>query len=185
MNSTDADKDEFELLVHNLSNILSYALDTENNIVPLADEIEYAMDYIAIEETKYRSKININLDIPENLMNVSVPKFILQPILENSFKHGFTYKFNDASNITVQVRDKKGALIVKVTDNGTGISDSNAKKINSLLSEGYFSRQKHIGLYNINKRIQLLYGKRFGLRIYPIEKNGMQVVITLPMNQSK
>lgn len=185
MNSTDADKDTFELLIRNLSNILSYALDSENNIVPLQEEIKYTMDYIAIEEIKYSSKINVSFDIPNELINVSVPKFIFQPIIENSLKHGFKFAFDGTNNITICAKNKKNILTIKITDNGLGISDSKAANINSSLSDGCFPQHRHIGLYNTNKRIQLLYGKSFGCRILPAEKHGTQIIITLPDSHSK
>lgn len=185
MNSTDANKDEFELLVRNLSNLLSYSLDTRNDIVTIRDEIEYSKYFIEMEEIKYHSKINVTFDISKNMLNDLLPKFIFQPILENSFKHGFKYMFDDNKNIIVSAKKSNNILTLKFKDNGIGISDSDVKEINLLLSDGYFPQSQHIGLYNVNKRIQLLYGKSFGCKIYSSDNCGTTVIIRLPSNHLK
>lgn len=182
MNSTDSSKDDFELLVRDLSNILSYCLNTTNNLVTVYDEIEYSKYYIEMESIKYRAKINVKFNIPDELCTAFVPKFIFQPILENSFKHGFKYMFTEQNNIDVSAGIEEDTLVIKFYNNGCGIQTEVAEKTNIQLSNGYFPQNKHIGLYNVNKRIQLFYGKNFGCRIYPCKEGGTLVVIKIPAN---
>lgn len=183
MNSTDSNKDDFELLIRNLSNLLSYCLNTTKSIVTISDEVEYSMYYVNMEEIKYNSKIRLRLDIPKEFMSYSIPKFTFQPLLENAFKHGFKYQFGEDSLVMLSARTENDTLIIRFSDNGAGITASAAEKINAELSQGHFPQNQHIGIYNVNKRIQLIYGSGFGCRIYPAEGGGALVVIKIPVNK--
>lgn len=185
MNATDSSKDDFEILVRDLSNILSYCLNTTNNLVTIHNEIEYSSYYLEMEGIKYHAAINAKIDIPESLRDNYVPKFIFQPILENALKHGFKYNFNKQNKITIQAKTENDALLIEFYNNGNGISERDSDVINARLADGYFPQNQHIGLYNVNKRIQLFYEKNFGCKIHPAADGGTTVIIKIPSKHSK
>lgn len=180
MNSTDAKKENFERLMRNLSNLLSYSLNTTNTLVSFENELEYLKYYIEIEELKYDAKLNIHFDIyPEALTN-SLPKFTFQPVVENSLKHGFKYNLSENNKIYINARVKNGKLLICITDNGNGMSADTVNKLNDSAQKSEFPQNKNIGLLNINKRINLLFGNEYGCRVYSRIGTATTVKIVLP-----
>lgn len=171
---------EFSILVRNLSNLLSYALDYSGNVVTMESEIEYAKYYISIEEIKYQAHINIVWEIPRECCECNVIRFLLQPIIENSLMHGFRRSWGEKEIIRVNAEQTDDGLVISVIDNGVGMPEDKLEKLNNDLKNGVFPNKKHIGLCNLNKRIQLLYGDRYGCSVKSVENNGVTVVILLP-----
>lgn len=180
MNSTHTDEDKFEILVKNLSNLLEYCLNTSDSTVYMDEEIKYTKYYIQIEEIKYQTELNIIWDIPDELMRFSIPRFSFQPIIENALKHGFKYNFNDKSTITIHVRKKENNIIISITDNGCGMTVQQLASLRAQLDSGIFPQSKKIGIANLNKRIRLLFGNKYGCCVYSRLNAGTTVQIITP-----
>lgn len=185
MNATETDKDCFELLIRNLSNLLSYCLQTTNNLVSLKDELEYMNYYIEIEEIKYHVKIHVNCDIPQYLYETNVPKFIFQPVVENTLKHGFKYRFTTEPQIQIHTSIRNHFLYINFSDNGMGMDEAQLLALNQKMRSGIFPENNNIGLLNITKRIQLLYGKDYGCTVLTQPDFGFTLSIILPAPQNK
>jgi len=161
--------ENISIMSKSLGDMLRYSIDYEEDIVPLSSEIQQIEKYISIQEIRYGKKIHFETKAEKDLMEHTVLKFMLQPIVENAIEHGLLYREADWQ-LVISAKEHNSRLRVTVWDNGVGISESKLEKIREYLESGKKvgkSEGKHhdIGLININQRIQLLFGGDFGLQI--------------------
>lgn len=161
-----------------MSKMYRYSIKDGNSIVTLQDELAHLYNYINIIKIRFEDKINFIFDIDSLALNISCPKFILQPIVENAVIHAFPN--SDENNyiiISVQCYDKYNQIIIK--DNGNGIKREKLEEINGSLSRGSES-SNHIGLVNVHERIKTIWGKEYGIHITS-DFTGTTVEIRLPI----
>lgn len=140
---------------------ISYTNDKEHTF---AQEMHLVDCYLTIIKVRYGNKILIVKDIEDGVLNFSTPGLILQPILENSVIHGI--KPSDKQfEIKISAHRSGGDLIVKIRDNGTGIEKEKVDRLNQSFIIEKNSTEKSIGLINVNKRLKLLYGDSYHLKI--------------------
>lgn len=173
------DKEAAGRVIVNLSTLLRYGVNNTLNKVMLRDDIEYIKSYLEILKLRFEDNFHFEINIQEEALDVNVPKLILQPIIENSIKYGFEKMQRLEIKITSEIYKDK--LEIKIIDNGIGINLERMKDINDLLNKNH-NNTKNIGLYNVHKRIKLLYGEDYGLRIESKENIGTIVRILLPNN---
>ena len=129
-------------------------------------------------KVRFGERLEFNDNISEDVKEVSVPKMIIQPIVENAVKYGFGENVEVLRiEISAYIEDEKLYIIVK--DDGVGIDKDLLKDLVFNLNEKYNSSD-HIGLYNVHKRIELLYGIDYGLEINSEAGKGTKVVLVLP-----
>lgn len=169
-----------------LGNMFRYAIKTPSEIVTLKDEIDHVKDYVSIQAIRFSNRFSLTLDIPEELYSQKVLKLILQPLVENAFYHGLDY-CTAGDNITVHAERSEDILYITVSDNGQGISEETLRSIHQKLSEeasftelGHRNKQG-IGLKNIHSRIELYYGKGYGLTIKSTPGHGTAITIKVPV----
>lgn len=165
---------EQSVMMENLCKILKYALDASKIVVPLKDELEHARAYLEIQGKRNGQKANVIMDIPPELEQAEVMKLILQPILENCYKYGMPSDSDRPMTITVRVRQEGADLVMAVIDTGSGMSDEQIQKVNYELKNA-MRRSRHIGLANINRRLQLYYGEGSGLVLSRSDGGGLTV----------
>lgn len=139
----------------NLSNILRFNLENFDNFVTLEKELHQLKSYVNIEKVRFGDKINIEYLIDNNLLNVKIPSLIIQPIVENSIKHGIL-KQKNGGKITLEIKEYNQNIIISVTDNGVGIDNNIALNLYSDINKG-------IGLKNINDRLNILYKEKLNI----------------------
>ena len=160
-----------------LSDILQSNLNTTDHIVPLAYEIRQAMKYIEIENIRNQGKFTVTWEQEEDLAEYKTVKFIIQPILENSLKHGLTNNSSREKKVQIRIcRDGK-ALVIVVRDNGNGIPPDTLEDLRRRLSQSHIQENSHIGLCNVDKRIKLVFGEGYGVSIDSVVGEGTEVVI--------
>lgn len=169
-------------MIDRFTSFLRYCARNDQNIVTLKEEMEIAENYMAIMNFRYMGAFQYTCNIPEDLQECIVPKFILQPILENTIKHGFSQNTNPDKTVRITAKASGSVLSICITDNGTGITDEELEKITSYKGQENLSNQ--IGIYNINRRIRLLYGKEFGLLLESIPGEYTSVSYRLPCIKS-
>lgn len=186
---------EIASILKSLSNLFRYTISPSSNVT-LADEIAHAETYLTIQQYRFSNKFTINKSIAsdpsDNILNYPIPKLILQPIVENALVHGLEVKLSTGI-LWLRVYPTENNLIIEVEDNGIGISPEQLCKINENLSKGSKTYTlsaenknfKHtgIGIYNVNERLQLLYGPKYGVKIYSVLGNGTMVQIIMPRNK--
>lgn len=147
-------------VIIDLSTYLRFNLENFSKLVPLSLELQQVKAYINIEKSRF-NKIESHYEIEEGTENIKVPSLIIQPLVENSIKHGIS-KNRNSGNIYIKVLKKENGCRIIIEDDGIGIKEEIIKELNSP------EMGKSIGLKNVHTRIKLLYGK--GLEIERLEK---------------
>lgn len=164
--------------VVNLSKLLRYSIQNTVDTVRFKEEFDFVKRYIEIMKVRFGDRLEFNDNISYEVKEVSVPKMIIQPIVENAVKYGFGENVEVLRiEISAYIEDEKLYIIVK--DDGVGIDKDLLKDLVFNLNEKYNSSD-HIGLYNVHKRIELLYGIDYGLEINSEAGKGTKVVLVLP-----
>lgn len=176
---------EISTIVLKLGEILRYNLgNNHSEYVELREEIKQIHNYIDIFKIRFGDRFNVIFDIPGELENCKILRFILQPIIENFVVHGFSSK-RQAGCAEILATEKDGMLEITIQDDGAGIPENKLKEINKMLkiSEEWQldGKEKSIGLQNVNSRIKLAYGEEYGLEIESLYEVGTIVRITIPL----
>ena len=179
-----SDFPEIVTIAKNLSYIMQYNL-WGSSFVSLASEIEMVKSYIEIQQIRFPDTFAVQYDIAEDVKELQIIKFILQPIVENIFQHGFSKKNQDNQILIRAYREEKRLFLV-VRDNGRGIEKEKIREINAKLAEErkYTDEEdtgehQSIGIYNVNRRIRIYYGKEYGVRIAENTAQGAEMILTL------
>lgn len=152
--------DKAREIIINLSVYLRYNLENFSKLLSLREELNQVEAYVAIEKARFGDKINVIYSIPENLLNIQLPSLIIQPLVENSIKHGIL-KRREGGNIWISAYEKSGEYIISIEDDGVGIEKNIVDDIDNRI-------EKNIGLKNVHNRLKILYGK--GLNIENLKK---------------
>ncbi|MEC0146207.1 sensor histidine kinase [Paenibacillus alginolyticus] len=166
-------------MVENLADILRYSLEGHNKPVILQKEIAYTLSYIDIQKVRYHDKFDVVWEYEEQVNKYNVPKLILQPLIENSIYHGIKVK-EGTCRIKIKIWQSEVMLHLAVIDNGIGIGTERLDQIKYELKQD-IGETDHIGLYNTHKRLKLLYGESFGIKIRSKYGWGTAVYLTIPI----
>lgn len=161
-----------------LVKLLRISTNLDRDMITLQEEIDYVMNYIVIQKLRFNRAININYNIDDINMRLTVPKLILQPIVENSIIHGMEAE-EDNLNIVINGFVEEEKLIIEISDDGPGIEDEIMKVI--LKDSSDRNKFSKVGLNNVNQRIKLYCGGEFGLKIETEYGKGTKVVVILPV----
>ncbi|MDU5109951.1 MAG: histidine kinase, partial [Clostridium sp.] len=171
------DKNVASDIIVNLSSLLRYSINNEIHSVKLIDDIQYINNYLAILKYRFGDKLKFEIHIDDEVKEAVVPKLILQPIIENAIKYGFEKKSTINIYISSIIDVEKIYIIIK--DDGSGISQERMNYINELLEKKQNDTYT-IGLYNVQKRLRLIYGDEYNIIIDSIEGKGTTIKIVLP-----
>lgn len=167
-----------------------YRLGLENDdvIVPLKEELEFLKLYIQIVQIRFGDAISFHWDIEDGLQDCSMIKMCLQPVVENAIQHGLRYhKYQ--GNITISARYEEDCLRICVDNDGQAMSPWEMERLNEKLKTGEGFEGSKVGLRNVNERIKLIYGRKYGVSVERIPAktesaagNGenVRVVLTFP-----
>ena len=156
-------------MVYKLSNILRRLLRQQENLTALREELSFIDDYLAIEMIRFGDKLRFVKDIDPATLDMLVPSMLLQPIVENSIRHGLSSKV-DGGTVRVQSRLLGDRLQILVEDDGVGIPES---KLATLFEQG-------IGVSNVNERLKVLFGDDYKMWIDSRLGEGTSTGIELP-----
>ena len=164
------DPDQARQVVYKLSKILRRLLRQQENLTPLREELSFIDDYLAIEIVRFGDKLRVVKDIDPSTLDMLVPSMLLQPIVENSIRHGLASKVDGG---TVKLRSRilsTGRFQIMVEDDGVGIPES---KLATLFEQG-------IGVSNVNERLKVLFGDDYKMWIDSRLGEGTSTGIELP-----
>lgn len=147
-------------IIINLSTYLRYNLENFSKLLPLHEELQQVEAYINIEKARFGNKIKTIYNIPESSLTLQLPSLIIQPLVENSIKHGIL-KRREGGTVNISVIEKEKGYNIIIEDDGIGIDQSIIDGIDDKI-------EKNIGLKNVHNRLKILYGK--GLNIEKLEK---------------
>ena len=174
--------DSIVLLTENLSHMMRYSCDMKNHRVPLAKEIEHVKAYVSIINMRFDDSISLECRVDGPLLQISVLKLTLQPLVENAWSHGILPKNGHRGSIRICAEAEGETLTVTVTDDGTGITPERSRELNAQLAEiNYEATDSENGtgvaLKNVNNRIKLSDGPEYGVTLYPAQGGGCRVVM--------
>lgn len=175
------DPSSVNTVIVSLSTLLRYSINNNIQNLTLGEDIEYTKNYLLIQKCRFGKRFNYSITVEEGAGDCIVPKLIIQPIIENAIKYGF----GDRMELTVDIKAHftGNDLVIEISDNGAGMGAKQLQEITALLRQEK-NHSSHIGLFNVHRRIQLMYGIHYGLTIQPRETSGIVVRLTLPFNRS-
>ncbi|THF76393.1 sensor histidine kinase [Cohnella fermenti] len=169
---------EIDRLVTSLNKLLYYNLRKGDSLSTIREEIDSLKQYLILQQIRYNFRFDVRLEAEDNLLDVPVPRFILQPLVENSLYHGL----NDDGQIEVDVRLNEG-LEISIRDNGAGIS---AETIAALLADEQAARQRvgmGIGMNYVKRMLESHYDGSASLEVTSELGQGTRIVIRLPIRE--
>lgn len=160
-----------------LADIMRYSISRREELVTLAEELEHVKKYLNIQKIRFEDKLSVMVDVQEDILNVCVPKLTLQPIVENAIVHGLS-DHTGVGKVRIIGARSDGEVELKIEDNGCGMP---AEKIKELIEKPGETRSgRSIGVSNVNMRIKLYFGERYGLSFMSVAGKGTRVTIRLP-----
>lgn len=176
------DQDEIGEMVKALSSIFRYSTYSRNPLVTVDEEITNLKNYIRIIQARFGNKVHFEINVDEEVHQYSIIKLCLQPLVENSVKHGIFQK-SCQGKVNIQIYKKENQLYVCVKDNGSGMLQEDLQQLQKELNCDKIENEKRgvkIGLYNINTRLKLYYGKEYGLKISNNVDAGLKIEFCIP-----
>ncbi|MEF2783341.1 MAG: histidine kinase [Clostridium sp.] len=163
-------------MIIKFTKILRYSINNSYDNVKLGNDLEYIQIFLQIQKYRFKDRLTYTIDVDEDCLNMMVPKLILQPLLENSIKSGFKHK------TTLQIHVKgfllDNMMILTVEDDGIGIQKEELNDICEQLNSNR-NNSNHHGLFNTNRRLQLMYGEKSGISIESEYKQKTKVTIRI------
>lgn len=170
--------DEAVFMISELARLFRISLSKGRTIISIRDEIQHASSYMNIQKVRYKNVFSVEFDVDPKLYDYCIVKLILQPLLENAINYGVRGMDDDGEiKVTGRLTDDK--VILTVADNGVGMPEEAA----ALVLTDSNRIHKHgsgVGLVNVNNRIQILFGKEYGLKVESEPDVGTVVSICIP-----
>jgi two-component system LytT family sensor kinase len=164
-------------LIVKLGNILRVLLRDRDAFVPLEEELTFTDDYLDIEVVRFGEKLRVVKEIAEDTLDVAVPSMLLQPLIENSIKHGLEPRISGGT-VTLRSRLDGDRLIIEVEDDGVGMEPGGATQspVSGLEREG-----SGIGMKNVKERMEVLYGDSAQVELVSRPGRGTKVRLVMPV----
>ena len=171
------DAEDTDKMILSLSGIFRYNLRTKEQEVLLEQELEALDDYIYIQQTRFDGRIAYKKQVEVDPLQVRIPSFTLQPIVENAFIHGLSHR-EEGGHIFLRIWQEGTMLHISVADNGRGMTDAELAALHRRMHESEHTG-RGIGLGNISRRISMLYPGG-ALRIYSKPNRGTAIQCMIP-----
>lgn len=168
---------ELSEMVNNLTDFYRGVLSKGSIVIPLERELHIAENYLKIMQIRYYHSFSYTIEAPASVMENTSLRLTLQPVLENAIYHGFE-THEPGGLLRIRVRTFSNFLIVSVSDNGTGMDQDTLSLLNIQSRPG--SVKKGFGLINVHERIQLYYGKNYGMKACSRPGCGTTILIKIP-----
>lgn len=171
------------LMANALARTLRYTLRSTARLIPLSKELENMNDYLYIQRILWGEQLHTSIQVEDGVKDWPVPVLILQPLVENSIKHGLDSSPEGSIYVVIQKTDEK--LSVTVSDDGRGIPPATLKMLQEwlLLKETVNHAEEHMGILNIVNRMQLIYGEEASMTIDSKLNEGTAIRILLPRKE--
>lgn len=172
--------EEVVLMTASLARLLRQSISNEDELVSIGQEIEYARGYLTIQKMRYKDKLEFQIEVEPSILHIRLIKLVLQPIIENAIYHGLKYK-ESKGLLCVRGFMKNGNAVLQVIDDGVGMDQETLDHIYERHKVDYHSNG--VGIYNVQKRLQLYYGNEYGIVYESKPGEGTTATITIPGQQ--
>lgn len=173
--------DDIALIATSLSKMFRYTANGFLTETTVQEELQHVKDYLAIQQLRFQKEFPLIIQTEDKLLKATIPKIILQPIVENAIYHGFDKGSYENPQIIITVTRQANFLYITLKDNGKGIPLKSLLSLQEKLKDpfDYLNKQNnHIALANIQARIQNLYGQKYGLSLK--KQDGLIITLMLP-----
>jgi two-component system sensor histidine kinase YesM len=173
-----------------LAKLIDGSIGRGDRMIAFREELEYIENYMTILKNRYENKLEVIKTLDEELMDIKIPRLLIQPLVENAVKHGIE-KSRRNGVIRLSAYREDSHVVFQVVDNGIGMKPEELEALNlrlqkdALINEGNSTGAagKSIGLENVNRRIKLLYGSTYGVEIESSYDEYTRVIVRLPVDQ--
>jgi two-component system sensor histidine kinase YesM len=176
-------------IVRALSSFFRIALSKGQDWITIEQEIEHVRSYLTIQKMRYRDILDYHIEVDEDILNGTILKLTLQPLVENALYHGIKNKRHGG---TIRVRGRRAGenlVCLDVQDNGVGFTPYKLGRLQEAIQAetddvsltDISVRDSGFGLENVNKRIKLYYGKQYGLTVQSRYQEGTEVTVSIPL----
>lgn len=196
---------EIYKIARTIADLLRYSISEDGDMVLMEDEISHMKNYIFIQENRFTGRCTVDVHTDEAVLGNKLPKFTLQPVVENAFEHGLQHK-EGKWKVDIRMKHIGKRIVVMVKDNGSGMDEEHLKQVRGELRSSPSGMQdrngihetdingsgtnvrgkRHgIGLRNVNARLKLHFGDLYGARVFSKSGEGTVVVLTVPYFESE
>ncbi|MDY3959045.1 MAG: sensor histidine kinase [Romboutsia timonensis] len=179
MSALSSKNKEVAQMIYNLASMFRYSTYNNGSLVSIRDEIKHSKMYLSLCSTRYKGMLDYSIHVDDKYLDYLVPKFTIQPILENAINHGLRKGFYD-NYIKVTIKEIDEGIEISIKDNGNGMSEEAISKIKDELEKN-IQKPNSIGLMNINNRLKLNFGEQYGIYINSRMNEGTTVSIKIPV----
>ena len=162
--------------------LLRHSISNEDETVLIGQEIQYVKSYLTIQKMRYKDKLEFEINVDPSINSVHIVKLVLQPIVENAIYHGLNYK-ESKGMLTVIGYQKDGNAVIEIADDGVGMDEETLNRIFEKHKGNY--RSNGGGVYNVQRRLSMYYGKEYGLSIKSEKGYGTTVTVVIPIEQEE
>lgn len=168
-------------MVENLAQLIrSNILQKNRQKITFGQELQYVRYYLELQKERFGNALSYDIDLEDdNILEYYLPKLTIQPVVENSVVHGLENK-RGGGQVRVSIWEEDTGIYVRVSDNGIGF-DTTLLRLQRPLREAE-EDHNHVALYNINRRIQILYGEEYGLSAHSTPGEGTEITLCLPVD---
>lgn len=170
-------------MVGSLSDFFKTSLNQGRDVVSIREELQHVRSYLEIQQVRYQDILNYEIQVPEELEQYRIPKITIQPLVENALYHGIKNK-RGPGKITISGRCEGESFVLLIEDNGIGMTPERLQQITEEIENENPAERDIYGLYNVNERIRLNFGEKYGISIESTYGEGTIVTVLLPCAES-
>jgi sensor histidine kinase YesM len=167
-----------------LAELLRYSLNSLDRTVTLGEEVENIRDYCYIQQQRFGSRLIFNIELPTVCAEAVMPSLILQPLIENSFMHGFK-KYDTDLIVGIEVKSGHGRICAKIFDNGQGMPAQTCVRLNEIARGGGNYANESIGIYNVSTRLRLFFNGDVVMRFLSVPDTYTEILLDFPLEKHK
>ena len=167
-------------VVRDLGDIMRYNINPQRKEVSLEEDMEQVEKYLHIQQFRFGKKLNYKISLAPSTRHLIIEKLLIQPLVENSVIHGVGSR-QQGGTVCIESWREDECLCIRIADDGVGFHPDKAQVAHSVW---LFGKGGHIGMNNVQRRIEYRYGKEYGLRFETVEK-GTSIVIVLPVTEEE
>lgn len=172
-------REEASEMVTSLARLLRISISKGKNIITLQEELEHVENYLTIQSKRFKNQFTYEIQMEEGIGSLRTIKLIVQPIVENAIYHGMTGMYGDGE-IRIHAYTEGEDLFISVQDNGMGMRPEQAEALLDYTKEIKTGKGNGLGVRNVQERIQLYFGKEYGMVINSVVDEGTEVLLHLP-----
>ncbi|MEO2205288.1 sensor histidine kinase [Paenibacillus pabuli] len=185
------DSEEITQMVESMAHMLRYSIQTNLEEITVANELKHVLAYLSIMKHRMGRELEVEVIIAPDLLLEKMVRLTLQPLVENVLQHAFPHGMEPGHFIRIDAMRVEGRFLVMIQDNGKGINERRLEKLRQRLELNRLAGEDQddvyhrggIGLMNVHRRIQLVFGETYGLMIESMEGIGTTITMALPADQ--